>query len=82
MKLRLLLLLAVLVVVGGCLPPMPEKAKIDRGRISDLTHLGSVGWPDVYRFIDRDADVVCWMSTESRGSGISCLPLSATALGE
>lgn len=36
---------------------------------------------DVYRFIDPDADVVCWVSIYgATGGGISCMPLNQTRL--
>ena len=39
--------------------------------------------PDGYattRFIDHEADVVCWLYRGYEQGGISCLPLASTAL--
>jgi hypothetical protein len=35
---------------------------------------------DVFRFIDVDAGVVCYLSESARGIGLSCLPLADTYL--
>lgn len=35
---------------------------------------------NVYRFIDKEADVVCWVYAQGYKGGISCLPLSETNL--
>ena len=36
--------------------------------------------PDVERFIDRDAGVVCWVYRGYKKGGIHCLPLEQTRL--
>lgn len=36
--------------------------------------------PGITRYIDKDADVVCWIYYAWKQGGISCLPLSSTKL--
>lgn len=76
MKLRLLLLLATLVVLGGCVPavdgsgnPLPRSAPVSASL-------------NVQRVVDEEAGVACWVWTSAlyETGGISCLPLSETDL--
>ncbi len=71
MKLRWLLILALLVV--GCGAPRTDGDLPVRGYI----RIGN----GVYRFIDDEAGVVCWIFKGSQRAGLSCLPLGHTILG-
>lgn len=73
MKLRLLLLLATVVVLGGCGNLTRDRVREESGyvRVAGTSTIGSV-----YRIVDKDAETACWLSWE----GISCLPLSETDL--
>jgi len=71
-----LVLLALLLVT--CAPAVQdsESTQVMFGDFEIVATTGGFG--NVYRFIDAKADVVCWIH-QTRG-GISCLPLSDTAL--
>ena len=50
----------------------------------ELTKLYStdLGLSGVYRFVDREAEVICWIFISSYKGGISCLPLDETGLDQ
>jgi hypothetical protein len=77
MKLHLLLLVLVLVVVAGCTPRKGEREDLPRGIQISAN-------PNVYRMVDEEAGIACWVYSHRRVSeaGISCLPLSETTLDE
>ena len=79
MKWRLLLILAVLVVTGGCAPMRPVRQEEIGGEDLILVY-GGQGFNDIFRFVDRDARVVCWLWRGELKGGIYCLPLSETSL--
>lgn len=51
--------------------PTPDPAAAD-----EVLTAVTVG-PGIYRFIDKEAQVVCWKSYQG---GLACLPLNETAL--
>lgn len=42
-------------------------------RVEDVT---------VVRWIDEEAQVICWIIDDARGEAISCLPIAVTHYGE
>lgn len=81
---KFLVLVIVLLVVTGCgQPPLvvepvtPQAPALPPG----MTQLVESAWDgDVFRFVDEEAEVVCYLYDVYRGGGIDCLPLSQTAL--
>jgi len=74
------LTLVLLSVLVSCAEPIspepisPEPTRIINYRDSGITGTG------VYRFIDKDAGVVCWLSGIGYAYSISCLPIKDTLL--
>ena len=60
----------VIAVVVACMPSIEETEPA-------CEHIATCQGYYVYRFIDYDAQVVCWMTTSR---SLSCLPLAETAL--
>ena len=71
----LAIVLVAAVMMVGCAPSKNERRDLPRG-IQMTTR------PNVYRVVDEEAGVVCWVYSHRRVSegGIWCLPLSATDL--
>lgn len=42
--------------------------------------IADLGTVNVYRIVDSEAGVVCWIAREYRGVGVSCLPIADTKL--
>ena len=64
---------ALLLALAGCTQAGEPVGKSERLNIS------SIGY-GVFRFIDHEAGVVCWVYKGSEKGGISCLPLGETRL--
>ena len=63
---NIITIVLIALILTGCAQQMNEDATIRIDRI-------------VYRYIDREAGVVCWIY-ENRGGGIDCMPISETLL--
>ena len=76
---RNLILIVALVCLTSCVVEVKPVTNQDDDKITVVLD-GSMY--DVYRFIDREANVVCYLSRRNtNGSGgISCLPLTETTL--
>jgi hypothetical protein len=64
----IVLVFIVLLFLGGCQPAMPANTQSLPPRFN--------------RFIDEEAEVVCWHVYDGTIGGLSCLPLSSTKLGQ
>ena len=71
-----LVLLALL--LATCAPATQEPPQETFGDFELVATTG--GYGNVWRFIDTKADVACWLILGMERGGISCLPLSDTAL--
>lgn len=72
---KVILALTLLAILTAC-GPDPNIVKTTSGE-SGREYIGS----SVYRLVDTEARVVCWVyDPPSYGGGISCLPLADTAL--
>jgi len=73
-----LVLLALL--LATCAPAVQESGST-QVMSGDLVLVATTGgYGNVWRFIDTKADVACWLILGMERGGISCLPLSDTAL--
>lgn len=70
-------MLAVLVGCGATAKAVPAD-----DMLHTVTYLGSVTVKGaccpthIYRFVDTDAGVMCWLSSDYDSGGISCIPLA------
>jgi len=69
-KFLIILVLSILFLVS-CAPEYQQN-------VSEQTNLTD----SVSRFIDNEADVVCWIYRAGYKGGISCLPISETSLNK
>ena len=83
---RLYFVLCITLLLVACGPAVPseEQMKAHADGLA-IVHFGDVGVYNgnvgaVYRVIDRDAKVVCWIFAAYKKGGISCLPLEQTDL--
>jgi len=80
MKRFLLLLVVVTILLIGCAPvaSMPTDDSVSAQEIPAGN--GGLGGNNVFRYIDEEAGVVCWIYSDGYRGGISCLPLVETNL--
>lgn len=67
-------LVLISVVLASC-------ANTDKGKDNDNYNVSS----HVYRYVDEDAGVVCWVfwsAPASNNGSVSCMPISETMLGD
>lgn len=70
---KAIILLVLLGIAVGC-GPVPADVGPSKGNMVRIA-------PEVKRFIDEEAGVVCWAHNDGNyGTGFSCLPLSETKL--
>lgn len=68
---KFIIILLLSLSLASCAPPMTDGSGVI------LSNIGVYVGGGIYRTIDRDAGVVCWVFHD----GISCLPIHETKLG-
>ena len=63
-------------------PPMPSGSSTIADDDGDFTLVASNNMNYVYRFVDKEAEEVCWIFIGMEKGGLSCRPLSETALAQ
>ena len=61
----------VVLLLGGC--TTAEESERIEGREVAIQRLGAIDGSGIYRIVDQNAEVVCWV--QFRG-GLDCLPFS------
>ena len=75
---KVLILLALVILLTGCAPAVyvaPDSIPLTELPVGNASFNNSV-----FRFIDKEAGVICWIYSDGYRGGISCLPLSDTFL--
>ena len=63
-------LAALLLLLVACAPAVPEEETAH-----DLTKVAQGSLKTVYRIVDGDAQIACWIYVGVEQGGIDCLPL-------
>lgn len=77
---RKILIVAILLALFGCAAPTPEEREAEAAKTGWVMVTQAQGLAFVYRIVDEEAGVVCWVFTGPNKGGISCLPLGETGL--
>lgn len=78
---NLLILLVLMVLLAGCVTDNTPRATNIRTNNNSIVVVYEDNNGMVYRFIDAEAGVACWVLDIYQGGGLSCLPLSAVNAG-
>lgn len=76
----IVLVLLLLSILVGCLVPEPIASETVTHKLIINYRNSGISGTGVYRFIDKDAGVVCWISGIGYAYSISCLPIKDTLL--
>jgi hypothetical protein len=77
----LIVLLVITVMLVSCAPdPRTQNTQINKDDTANFYLAMGDGGVNVTRYIDEEADVVCWVMTGYNRGGVSCLPLHETSL--
>jgi hypothetical protein len=79
--------LAIVLIASSCTETVDAGTEIvSENQSAQWTKISEiVTGSGLFRYVDLDADVVCWVSKTydgARGTGISCLPIEDTTLGK
>ena len=78
---QLILILLVNLLVACNAYVEPAQQKIPENESAQWTFLGRFPSSNgLYRYIDSESNVVCWLAEDEDGRGISCLPINQTTL--
>lgn len=71
----------VLLVLVACSSLEPATQSVPENESAQWTKLGGVPLANgLYRYVDSEAGVVCWLAERPKGAGLSCLPIEETSL--
>lgn len=74
---KCLVIAILLFMLTGCAAPSGDAPRDDTG----FRQIGGSALSGVYRTVDEQAGVACWVFSSVEKGGIACMPISETKLG-